>query len=187
MLVYAIRHGQSENNAKGQWTGWFDAPLTEKGKNDAKKAGEYIQNIKFDKVYSSDLIRALQTSENALPSETAEKNALLREIHLGNIEGKPIRCLTEEQNDWARKHGYAKYGGETIEEFHERIRSFMETLETLDCENVAVFSHAGWIRGMLGEILGKRLSKKQLRCGNCTIAIFEYSDRNWQLHSWINL
>ena len=57
MRLYVIRHGESENNLKKCWTGWYDAPLTEKGRQDARKAGTFLQGITFDKIYASDLSR----------------------------------------------------------------------------------------------------------------------------------
>ncbi|MBQ3015525.1 MAG: histidine phosphatase family protein [Clostridia bacterium] len=58
MKLYITRHGESETNKKGCWTGWLDAQLTDKGLADAELARETLRGIKFDKVYSSDLIRA---------------------------------------------------------------------------------------------------------------------------------
>ena len=47
MKIYVIRHGESVNNLKGLWTGWSDVELTEKGVLDAKKAGEFIKDVKL--------------------------------------------------------------------------------------------------------------------------------------------
>ena len=67
MKVWMIRHGESETNKEGLWSGWLDAPLTEKGKGDAALAGEIVSRIKFDKIYSSDLLRAKSTAEIVIP------------------------------------------------------------------------------------------------------------------------
>ena len=50
-----------------------------------------------------------------------------------------------------------------------------------------LFSHAGWLRGMLDIVLGLRLPRARVRCKNCTVAVFEYTDSGWSLHSWVNL
>lgn len=63
----------------------------------------------------------------------------------------------------------------------------MKTLEGLSCENVAVFSHAGWLREMLDTVIGIYIPRKQVCCNNCTVAVFEYTDEIWRLYSWINL
>ena len=58
MFVYCIRHGESETNRDGKWTGWNNPLLTEKGEADAKKAGEIIKNVKFN---------AQQTNKRIIP------------------------------------------------------------------------------------------------------------------------
>lgn len=62
MRVYVIRHGESETNLNKKWTGWLDVHLTDKGKDDAKKAGDFLKNIAFEKIYASDLSRAVETA-----------------------------------------------------------------------------------------------------------------------------
>ena len=56
-----VRHGESEYNAKELWTGWLDIPLSDKGRIEAKEAGEEIKDLKVDAVFTSDLIRSKQT------------------------------------------------------------------------------------------------------------------------------
>lgn len=187
MRLYVIRHGESETNLKKQWTSWVDVDLTEKGDADAKKAGELMKQVAFDKVYASDLKRAMQTARTALPNCQPEPSALLREINVGWLAGKPLDIITAEQKAQANDVGYAAYDGETREEFQQRIDSFLRTMEEQACENIAVFSHAGWLRAALDTVVGTCLPLNKVCCHNCTVAIFEYTNGNWKLHSWINL
>lgn len=60
-FLVLVRHGESTYNAKGVWTGWLDPPLSEKGFEEAKQAGNLLKDIKFDISYTSDLLRAQQT------------------------------------------------------------------------------------------------------------------------------
>lgn len=61
-ILYIARHGESEWNTLGKWTGWTDVSLTEKGKNDARNVGEsFLKGIHFDSVYTSDLKRTYET------------------------------------------------------------------------------------------------------------------------------
>ena len=61
-ILYISRHGESEWNTLGRWTGWTDVSLTEKGVNDAKAVGRpFLQGISFDAVYTSDLKRTHET------------------------------------------------------------------------------------------------------------------------------
>lgn len=186
MRLYVIRHGESLNNKQKLWTGWLGVPLTEKGITDAKKAGEFLRSIEFDKVYSSDLRRAIDTAKTALPSYEPETSALLREINVGSIAGKPLASIEPADRQKASEIGYALYGGESKAQLSDRIRTFKRELESAELGTVAVFCHAGWLRGFLDEIMGNVMPRGSIICGNCAIGVFEYENEIWKLHSWIN-
>ena len=76
---------------------------------------------------------------------------------------------------------------ESKTEFGDRIAAFMRELEALDCQNVAVFAHAGVMRTFLDTVLDVPMPRDRVCCRNCTVAIFEYEASVWKLHSWINL
>ena len=61
-----VRHGKSEWNEKGLWTGWRNIPLAPIGFDEAKRTGEQLKDIHFDLAFSSALIRAQQTLEEIL-------------------------------------------------------------------------------------------------------------------------
>jgi len=186
MRVYVVRHGQSETNLQERYTGWFDTPLTEKGIEDAKKAGELLKCRSYDLVFSSDLIRAVRTAQTALPGYEMKRSPLLREINVGGLEQIPFTDLSEEQRAEAGRTGYSAFGGESKAEFYGRVSSFMKELESLDCETVAVFTHAGWLRSMLDTVVGYVIPRRNLRCNNCAVAEFEYINGIWSLCSWNN-
>ena len=187
MKVYVIRHGESETNLQKRWTGWADVQLTEKGREDARRVGELLRDVAFDKVYTSDLSRAIETAKEAIPGCTYETDTLLREINVGTLAKMPLSTPTDEERERIAKYGYVDFGGETREELSGRINEFIKRLEELNCENVALFSHAGWLCGMLNAVLGTTISRKHLCCNNCTMGIFEYTDGVWRLYSWINV
>ena len=58
-----VRHGQSEWNKKNLFTGWKDPELTNQGIEEAIKAGKHLKtkNMKFDIMFTSDLLRAQET------------------------------------------------------------------------------------------------------------------------------
>ena len=90
-----LRHGQSTWNATPTFTGWCDAPLTERGIEEAKASGRLLKerNLNsFDVAYTSTLSRAIVTCELAL--ENAESNDTLvlkawqlNERHYGALQG----------------------------------------------------------------------------------------------------
>lgn len=186
MLVCFVRHGESECNKEKKLTGWIDAHLTDKGKTDARKAGSIIESINFDKIYSSDLCRARETAEIAIPGCEYETSVLLREIHMGEMAGKRGADLEPELFERVIGYGYKDYGGESIEEFSERIAQFAKVLEAETCGNIAVFTHAGVLQKMMDIVIGTYIPRRKVCCDNCTVAIFQYENGIWKLHSWIN-
>jgi len=187
MRVFIIRHGESTTNLNKQWTGWADVDLTENGISDARLAGDFLKRFSFNKVYSSDLKRAVQTAKNAIPGCNPETSQLLREVNVGNIAHKPLDILTDNDRKEIRENGYVIFDGESNIEFKNRILKFMKELEASDCKNIAVFSHAGWLRAFFDIVAGQRLDRNKVCCNNCAIGVFEYENSNWKLHSWINL
>ncbi|MBV68217.1 MAG: phosphoglyceromutase [Pelagibacterales bacterium] len=92
--IILIRHGQSEWNAKNKFTGWVDSDLSEKGKLEAKYAGELIKNtnIKISISYTSYLRRAQETLNIILnvigkKENLVEKAWELNERHYGSLTG----------------------------------------------------------------------------------------------------
>ena len=61
--ITLIRHGETEWNLSGRWQGHADSPLSSRGISQAKALGERIKTEEFDFFYSSDLGRAIHTSE----------------------------------------------------------------------------------------------------------------------------
>ena len=88
-----VRHGQSEWNLKKKFTGWVDVDLTEKGKQEALKAGESIKKIKLniDYFFSSFQLRAINTLKfirNTLGDDKQFIRAWqLNERHYGSLTG----------------------------------------------------------------------------------------------------
>jgi len=87
-----IRHGESQWNLENRFTGWVDIPLSPKGEQEANQAGEKLKGYKFDKGYTSVLIRAIKTldiileiiDQSGLP---VERDKALNERHYGALQG----------------------------------------------------------------------------------------------------
>jgi broad specificity phosphatase PhoE len=102
---YLVRHGQSEANLHRIIAGHGDYPLTDLGKEQAKSLGQELVNkgIKFDAVYSSDIVRASETA-SIICSEMGIKDIIfdkrLREGDAGVFEGKFSADLTELESEF---------------------------------------------------------------------------------------
>ena len=188
MKLYLIRHGQSEANFHKIHAGWGAYPLTEKGREDAIRAGRMLKDLTFDKVYSSDLVRAIETQRIALPNAEAEQSPLIREVNVGNLIGRSFaECLEEMGQPYAdsrRLFEFEAYGGESYDSFCRRIREFLHILENAPYERVVAFCHGGLINTMLDVITGERLLRSHFACENCSLSIFEYKNETWKLRLW---
>lgn len=187
MKLYLIRHGQSETNLRKCFTGWAQVKLTEQGEADALSVRPLLEKIRFDKIYSSDLIRAMHTAELAIPGCTYETTPLLREVGMGSLELQPIADVEADmQAKNTRLLGYAMYGGESREQLLQRAADFLKLVENGGHQTVAAFSHWGFIGAVLDQVMGITIPKMRMVCKNCTVCVLEYEKEMWKLHSWIN-
>jgi len=122
-----IRHGQSEWNSQNKFTGWVDIDLSDKGKKEAKTAGELIINekLKFDYYFSSFQKRAINTLKLiqktiGIKNIKFEEAWQLNERHYGALTG-----LNKEEMK-------KKFGEKKIHEFR---RSWSLKPENLDKNN----------------------------------------------------
>lgn len=190
MKVYFIRHGESEYNLTQRHSGWSQVELTEKGKAQAESIREYLAKIPFDKFYVSDLRRAIQTSQIAIPGSKAEQTPLLREYSSGNLAGKLFTECAEHYGEAYKRAratlDYTPFDGENPDMIEKRAREFLDMVAATDYQTVAAFSHAGFLRTVMGCVLGMRLAPAKIRTANCMIGVVEYIDGQWRLDSWIN-
>ncbi len=187
--VYVIRHGQSEGNRLQLHCGWSETPLSELGHRQAKGANDYLKVVPFDRIYCSDLPRAMQTAQDALPGCQPVYSDKIREIGVGSLAGRPIAdCAAEygaayEQS--VREQDFSAYGGETQQQMRQRVRSFireLEQLQGLDC--VAVFGHEGTVHQMLSYTLGYDVLLENLQIDNASVSVFSYENGVWKLLKW---
>jgi len=94
--IFAFRHGQTDWNKEGRIQGHLDVPLNEEGKEEAKRLARGFRRVPVSLILSSDLSRAVHTSEIAIALANEEgwhpevpilKDERLREVHLGALQG----------------------------------------------------------------------------------------------------
>lgn len=189
MQVYVIRHGQSLANCRKAHAGWQQVPLTEKGVEQAKRTGELIKDIGFDKVITSDLIRAMQTADYALPGYEKQRDSRLREISVGSLAGKTVEeCVAELGETYIRfktNHDFTPYGGEKMDDLLNRVAEFMDELRSQPVDSkIAVVCHEGAVFAVLCYVLGFHLSRFSCMASNCSVSVFEYDGSRWSLVKW---
>lgn len=187
MKLFMVRHGQTTGNVAGLIYGQVDYPLTQMGRDQAAAIRPILETIKFDKVYSSDLSRAIETQQIAVPGVEGIRTPLLREFDVGKLTNVPYAEAEEkyaQQLEDARTNGYDYFGGESYEQILDRMRKFLELLESDPCDNVIAFTHNGMLGFMLQLVLGVQFTRTAVKSKNCAIQVFEFDGKQWKLLAW---
>ena len=98
-VVYIARHGNTAWTLSGQHTGLTDLALTPDGERNAQRLGERLKGMKFAKVFTSPLQRAVRTCELAGFGEKAEPDPDLVEWDYGQYEGRRTVEILKERPD----------------------------------------------------------------------------------------
>ena len=183
--LFLIRHGQSAGNAEGRFGGHGPTPLSDLGREQAEKTAKVLAKEGINAIYSSDLLRAVQTAEPLaklldLPINASEA---FRERHVGVLEG-----LTFDESKQAfPKDYYALVNrnihhviteGESYRQLLRRITAKLnDVLRSHSGERIAVYSHTGAICFLILHLLGAihRGTKQTpwIITSNCGINRFE--------------
>lgn len=140
-MIYIVRHGQTDYNIEGRYGGRIDVPLNDEGRKQAKIIKEKLKNIKFDKVFSSPLIRAYETTKIICDNEITVDYRLIERDN-GELEGKLKKDIIGniDFNNPEEK----RYNIESITEFRKRINNFFDEITSFyKGKNVLVVTHAG--------------------------------------------
>src|SRR5438876_10991871 len=98
--VYIARHGETAWSLTGQHTGLTDLPLTERGEFNARRLGDRLRGITFEKVYSSPVRRATRTCVLAGSAPAAAIDRDLVVWNYGNYESRRTRDILTERPEW---------------------------------------------------------------------------------------
>lgn len=188
--ILLLRHGESEGNVLGVFTGHSGYPLTEMGHKQAELTADYIKkNYEVDAVYSSDLPRAFQTAEHiarafGLPVVTDYR---FREIRAAKWERKAFDILgdlfPEDYAVWVNDTANARCtGGESVREVADRVvQGIMDVALAHPDQCIVIAAHATPIRASLWKIAGGTPELFQKYNFGCNCAISELSFENGAL------
>ncbi len=129
--VVLIRHGESQWNLENRFTGWVDVPLSPKGEQEAREAGEKLRAFRFDHAFTSVLTRAIKTLEIVLdvigqPGLPVEQDQALNERMYGDLQGLNKAETAEQYGEtqvklWRRSYDVRPPGGESLHDTAERV------------------------------------------------------------------
>lgn len=179
MRIFLIRHGRQNSPLCN-----VNVPLSEEGRRQADLLGKRLEKEHVDAVWSSDLIRAVETADIInehlhVPREVRED---LKEISFGDMEGLSDTVIADKFEDFLR--GRAKMekdmaypGGESAADVVTRAVPVLEEIMKQDYDTVAVVTHGGVIRSLVAHYLGMDLARVPLLAGhleNCGITELWY-------------
>ena len=168
MNLTLLRHGRSRADDEGVCEGRYDSPLTEVGREQARRLAAYwaAHPPGFDRAYCSTLCRASETAAlvTAPLGLVPTPSDLLREFDNGPIAGLPFAEAEARYPIPAFRHELEAFtvdGGESQAAFRARALLALELVwrggpSSHENENVLVVAHGGILNAMLRELTGAR-------------------------------
>ncbi len=174
-VLVLVRHGESQWNLENRFTGWVDVPLSPKGTEEAKSAGEKLkkENIRFDAAYTSELQRAQNTlklilegiGQSGIP---VTKDKALNERHYGDLQGlnkaeTAVKFGDEQVKIWRRSYDIAPPNGESLKDTAARTLPYFESRVAADLKagkNIIVAAHGNSLRSIVMDL--EKLTKEQV-------------------------
>jgi 2,3-bisphosphoglycerate-dependent phosphoglycerate mutase len=168
-----LRHGESQWNLENRFTGWVDVPLSPRGIQEAKDAGEKLRSFTFDRAFTSVLARANETLRLVLEaigqtSIPIEKDKALNERMYGDLQGlnkdETAKKYGEAQvKIWRRSYDVRPPGGESLKDTAERVLPYYEQTikpHLLKGDTILVAAHGNSLRALIMEL--EQLSREQV-------------------------
>lgn len=170
--IHLIRHGLTEGNLKQQYIGVTDLPLAGVGVAELQRLRDEVDYPKVDKVYSSPMLRCIQTAHILYPSKDIQTVDNMREIDFGDFEGKTANELEANPAyaDWAAGRINSAPNGEDNTEFAKRLcvglNQIVRDMMAEGAEHAAVIMHGGAIMMLLASCAVPRKSMVEWTCSS---------------------
>lgn len=210
-IIYLVRHGETYLNRYKKMQGWADSPLTNEGKHVARETGRKLSSISFDRVFTSDLGRTIETAEIIIQQNNFNKKLVLnkmkafRETFFGSFEGEYSEVAWEKI---AKDNGYNGFKefiqntrfeevmnlvkssdplhhAESYREFWERLEKGLNQLISSSKKNnetILLVTHGNTIRNIVNKFSDE--FKIDVEIKNSSITVIEYSKNIFKVNSF---
>ena len=191
MLLYIVRHGETEWNCLHRVQGRTDIPLNEYRRHLAEETAEGMKDLPIDLCYTSPLRRARETAQIILRGRGVQiiDEPRIQEMSFGRYEGLPAGG-DDLTGDAAAFHRFfadtanyqAPEDGETLEELYGRTGDFLKELcgrEDLSGKRILVSTHGAAMTALLNRIRGNLSAAdfwKEEVPPNCSVTEVEIRD-----------
>jgi broad specificity phosphatase PhoE len=192
--IFMMRHGQPEfPDGRRYIYGRTDYPLSPAGVKQARRMGEVLSVVNFQKIISSDLERAVRTAEIVAETQTGgceiTRDPELREIDMGEWDGRTKDEIEEKYAAAFRDRGLdlentAAPGGETFSEMRKRaMRAFERIIgESAAASRILIVAHGAVMWGIVSCLFDMRIGDIfRFGLDYCALHLIEYSrvERAW--------
>lgn len=199
MKLYFVRHGRTVWNLEGRFQGASgDSPLLSESIDILKQLGQYLNEIHFDTIYSSDLPRAVKSAEiiqSQLQAPCPLKSIPdLREWQLGKLEGLKIATLNAiyPEQIKAFRSNLARFDtrmfeAESLYSTTQRTIQFIKSLKGSPAENILIVGHGANLTASLRTLLGYKEAhlRKEGGLANASLTVLETDDfETFTLERW---
>ena len=193
--IYLMRHAKPELPFGGRvYYGRTDFPLSAEGRAAAAKLGEHLRGrITFDALYTSGMKRAVETASLAVPGMTGTAVPELREVDLGDWDGRSYDEVREQFREIYERRGveFARTAppcGESFEEMQRRtVPAFEKIVSSHESGNILIVAHGGAIWSIVARLFGLDLNDMFFfPLDYCGIDVVEPSCGRWRLvrYNW---
>lgn len=144
-MIYLIRHGQTDWNVQKKVMGRFDEPLNEEGKRQAEETKLLLQEVDFDLIICSPLLRAKETAQiiNLDRNVKIKYDNRIIERDFGEFEGFKTKDF-DFNGYWDYYKNYKYDKAENIREFFSRIYNFLDDICVKYAgKNILIVAHGG--------------------------------------------
>ena len=150
-VIYFV-HGTTSDNVEGKCSGWKQVELTDLGRERAIELGKIKKNTVFDVIFTSDLIRAIDSANLAFPNVEHIQDSRLRECNYGELDGKDKSLVVYEE------HIDKPFpNGESLKDVEKRVKEFMGFLkENYQGKKIGIVAHRA--PQLAFEVLTKNIS-----------------------------
>lgn len=193
MRLLLIRHGETEYNLNKRYCGFSNPPLNEAGIYQIRCLHEKFSGFKIDSVYSSDLLRAVETASIIFKDNRIEKTDKFREMNFGVFEGLTYSEIIKQYPDiyraWVDNPSHITIpGGGKFAEFIKRIQDGLSfIIKKHRSQQIALITHSGPIRVILCKALKYEFDKFwKIEQANSALNIIDYFEDSSPIVSEMN-